>query len=156
VLPRYPKVNPDLVLAGIFFHDAGKIAELSYEHSFEYSNEGQLLGHIVQASMWISDAAKAVEQQTQRPFPRDLLHALLHVVVAHHGQQEFGSPKTPATPEACMVHYLDHLDAKLNMVFTAIETDPDVTSDWTAWVSALQTRVFKGAGRGPSSGGGAP
>lgn len=143
ILPAYPQVSADLVLAGIFLHDAGKTAELVYENRFEYSDEGQLIGHIVQVVIWIDREARALEQDTGRPVPELLLASLKHVIVAHHGQYEFGSPKLPATPEAVMVHYLDNLDAKLNMMFAAIETDVDDSSNWTQWIPALQTRVFK-------------
>jgi len=143
VLPRYPAVSADLVLTGVFLHDAGKTAELSYATSFAYTNEGQLLGHIVQTAMWIDRKARQLEIEQGRPFPPDLLAALQHIIVAHHGRYEFGSPKLPATAEAIMVHYLDNLDAKLAMVFGAIDSDLDEASDWTDWVPALETRVFK-------------
>jgi 3'-5' exoribonuclease len=143
VLPRYPQVNADLVLAAVLLHDAGKTAELKFETSFDYTNEGQLVGHIVQACIWVHEAAREVEAQTGRPFPPEMLSALKHIIVAHHGRYEFGSPKLPATPEAVMVHYLDNLDAKLNMMLTAIESDADESSDWTQWIPALETKVFK-------------
>jgi 3'-5' exoribonuclease len=143
VLPRYPDLSADLVLAGVFLHDAGKTAELSYTTSFAYTNEGQLIGHIVQTAIWIDEKARTLEVETGCPFPADLLAALQHLIVAHHGRYEFGSPKLPATAEAIMVHYLDNLDAKLAMVFGAIESDLDEASDWTSWVPALETRVFK-------------
>jgi len=143
VLPRYPEVSADLVLTGVFLHDAGKTRELSYTRNFEYTTEGQLVGHIVQTAIWVAEKARQVEAETGRPFPPDLLAALQHIIVAHHGRYEFGSPMLPATAEAIMVHYLDNLDAKLTMVFEAIEADMDEASDWTGWVSALETRVFK-------------
>jgi 3'-5' exoribonuclease len=143
VLERYPRVNRDLVLAGMFLHDAGKVAELSYESSFEYTVEGQLVGHIVQASVWVQEAARALEAETGRAFPRLLLAALLHIIVSHHGRYEFGSPKLPATAEAFVVHHLDNLDAKLNMVFAAIDADADDSNAWTSWIPALETKIFK-------------
>lgn len=143
VLPRYPEVSTDLVLAGVFLHDAGKTAELSSTTSFAYTNEGQLVGHIVQTAVWVHERSRQVEAETGKPFPADLLATLQHIIVAHHGRYEFGSPKLPATAEAIMVHYLDNLDAKLAMVFEAIESDLDESSDWTGWVPALETRVFK-------------
>lgn len=143
VLPRYPEVSADLVLAGLFLHDAGKTAELAYDTNFSYTTEGQLVGHIVMTAIWINERVRKIEAETGRPFPPDLLAALQHLIVAHHGKYEFGSPKLPATAEAVMVHYLDNLDAKLNMVFQAIESDPDEESDWTQWIPALETRVFK-------------
>ena len=143
VLPRYPQVSSDLVLTGLFLHDAGKSAELDHISSFEYTNEGQLIGHIVLTAIWVAERAKLIEQETGQPFPPDLLAALQHIIVAHHGRYEFGSPKLPSTAEAIMVHYLDNLDAKLNMAFNAIEQSPDKDSDWTKWVPALETRIFK-------------
>ena len=143
VLPRYPDVSADLVLTGVFLHDAGKTAELSYTTSFAYTNEGQLVGHIVQTAIWVAQKARELEAEGDRPFPADLLAALQHVIVAHHGRYEFGSPRLPATAEAIMVHYLDNLDAKLAMIFEAIESDVDEASDWTNWIPALETRVFK-------------
>jgi 3'-5' exoribonuclease len=143
VCPLYPQVNRDLVLAGIFLHDAGKIAELKYETNFEYSNEGQLLGHIVQCVLWIHQRCREIEAETGKPFPATLEMSLKHLVLAHHGKFEFGSPRLPATSEAFVVHYLDNLDAKLAMVTEAIAGDTDAASDWTGYVKALETRVFK-------------
>ena len=143
VLPRYPQVDADLVLTGVFLHDAGKAAELDHLTSFEYTNEGQLIGHIVLAAIWIAQKVREMELETGRPFPPRLLAALQHIIVSHHGRYEFGSPKLPSTAEAVMVHYLDNLDAKLTMVFNAIAADPDDSSEWTKWVPALETRIFK-------------
>lgn len=143
VTPRYPDVSRDLVLAGIFLHDCGKVRELAYETNFSYTDEGQLIGHISIALLWIREKAAEVEKETGRPFPRDVEMALGHIILAHHGKYEFGSPRLPATAEAVMVHYLDNLDAKLNMVFEAIHADNDPQSRWTEYVRALETRVFK-------------
>ncbi len=143
VLPRYPRVSSDLVLAGIFLHDAGKTAELSFTTSFNYTTEGQLLGHIVQATLWVQEKVRQIEAQTGKPLCRETVTALLHIIVAHHGKYEFGSPKLPATAEAIMVHHIDNLDAKLTMLFSAIDADPDETSEWTAWVTPLETKVYK-------------
>lgn len=143
ILPRYPNVDRDLVLTGIFLHDAGKTAELACDTSFHYTNEGQLIGHIVQAVLALHEKAAAVSARTGRPFPPEILHALGHIILSHHGRYEYGSPKLPATREAVFVHYLDNLDAKLHMIEAAIDADPDAASDWTAWVPALETRIFK-------------
>ncbi|MFO0838410.1 MAG: TraI domain-containing protein [Phycisphaerae bacterium] len=143
VLPRYPEVSADLVLAGLFLHDAGKTRELSFRTNFDYTSEGQLLGHIVLATMWVQEKARLLERESNTAFPPEILFALQHILVAHHGKYEFGSPRLPATPEAIMVHYLDNLDAKLNMMLTAINADADAASDWTPWIAALETRVFK-------------
>lgn len=143
ICPLYPQVSRDLVLTAIFLHDAGKVRELSYETNVAYTNEGQLIGHIVQCVLWIHEKCREVERETGQPFPADVEMILKHLILAHHGKYEFGSPRLPAVPEAFMVHYLDNLDAKLQMCFEAIETDPDASSDWTGFVKALETRIFK-------------
>jgi 3'-5' exoribonuclease len=143
ICPLYPHVSADLVYAGIFLHDAGKVRELAFETNFEYTNEGQLLGHITQAVLWIHDKCRELERETGQPFPADCEMALKHIILAHHGKYEFGSPRLPATAEAIMVHYLDNLDAKLAMINEAILGDTDAASAWTSYVKALETRVFK-------------
>ena len=143
VIPRYPEVSLDLVLAGIFLHDLGKTAELTYETCFQYTNQGQLIGHIVQAVIWVEEKAKAVEAESGQPFPAEIKTALEHLILAHHGQYEFGSPKLPAMPEAIAIHHLDNLDAKLEMFTSKIRNDPDSASDWTDYVRGLDTRIYK-------------
>ncbi|NLX12800.1 MAG: HD domain-containing protein [Phycisphaerales bacterium] len=143
VIPRYPEVSLDLMLAGVFLHDLGKLAELDYQVSFTYSNAGQLLGHLVQATLWIEDKAKAVEAETGQPFPAPIKEVLQHLVLSHHGSYEFGSPKLPAIPEAIALHHLDNLDAKLNMYLSKIKSDPDPSSDWTEYVRSLETKIYK-------------
>jgi len=143
VVPRYPALCRDLMLAGVFLHDIGKSAELGYDTNFVYTNEGQLVGHIVQAVVWIDRKIQAVEAKTGKPFPADLKAALEHIILAHHGQYEFGSPKLPATLEAIAIHHLDNLDAKLNMYLNKIDADPDPASDWTQFVPSLGTKLFK-------------
>ena len=141
-IPRYPKVHLDLVLAGVFLHDLGKTSELSFDTSFKYTDEGQLLGHITICVQWIDRMAERVACDTGKPFPDRVKWALQHIVISHHARPEFGSPKPPATPEAMAVHYLDNLDAKLNMSVAAIEADTD-DRDWTPFNRALETKLFK-------------
>jgi 3'-5' exoribonuclease len=143
VIPRYPEVSLDLVLAGLFLHDLGKTAELNYETSFQYSNRGQLIGHIVQCTIWIEEKVKQVEAETGQPFPVEIKDTLQHLVLSHHGTYEFGSPKLPAMPEAVAIHHLDNLDAKLQMYMSKIKGDPDPASDWTEYVRGLDTKIYK-------------
>jgi 3'-5' exoribonuclease len=141
ILPLYPDVQSDLVLAGIFLHDMGKTEELSYDMAFSYTDSGQLIGHIVQTVLMVNQKADAlIAKGTQIEQP--VLDALEHIILSHHGAFEFGSPKLPATPEAFMVYYIDDLDAKINQVTIAIDNEQS-DSNWTAWKSALQTRLFK-------------
>lgn len=142
VIPLYPKLNLDLVLAGVFLHDIGKSKELTFETNIAYSDSGQLLGHIVQATMMIEQKADALAA-SGKPIPDRLRWELQHIVVSHHGSYQFGSPKLPAIPEAIAVHYLDNLDAKVNMFLSEIENHPDPASRWTNYNRALETRIFK-------------
>ncbi|MBN2561406.1 MAG: HD domain-containing protein [Phycisphaerae bacterium] len=140
---QYPEVSRDLVLVGVFLHDIGKAAELTYETSFTYSNAGQLVGHITQAAIWIDQKVADVEQESGERFPEDLQSVLTHIVVSHHGFYEYGSPKLPACPEAFVVHYLDNIDAKVHMSLGAIHDARNADSDWTEFTRSLDTRIFK-------------
>lgn len=141
ILPLYPQVQPDLVLAGIFLHDMGKTEELSYDMAFSYTDSGQLIGHITQTLLMVNKKADALRAKGVQ-IDQQILDALGHIILSHHGEYEFGSPKLPATPEAFMVYYIDDLDAKVSQVTTAIENEPG-ESDWTAWKNALQTRLYR-------------
>lgn len=143
VIPRYPEVSLDLVLAGVFLHDIGKTAELLYDTSFRYSDGGQLVGHIVQAALWVEQKSRDVEKQTGKPFPEDLKVALQHIIVSHHGQYAFGSPKLPASPEAIAVHYLDNIDAKIYTYLYEIRTADNPDSNFTDYIRSLETKVYK-------------
>jgi 3'-5' exoribonuclease len=143
ILPLYPQVNADLVLAGLFLHDTGKIRELSSGAAFEYTDEGQLVGHVVQAAIWIEQKAAEAEKESGR-FPADVKWVLQHIVLSHHGTYEFGSARLPATPEASMVHSLDQMDSKIYEFCAAIHDCTDESSSWTEWVRPLNTRVYRG------------
>jgi len=143
VVPLYPRLSLDLILVGLFLHDIGKAKELTYETAIGYSDQGQLIGHIALATMMIEEKAKEAAAKTGKPFPDRLRWALQHIVLSHHGQYAFGSPKLPALPEAMAIHYLDNLDAKLNMFFTAVDDDRDPHAHWTEYVRAIETKVYK-------------
>ena len=141
ILPLYPQVQPDLVLAAIFLHDIGKTEELTYDMAFSYTDSGQLLGHIAQTLLMINKKADALAAKGT-PIDKSILDTLGHIILSHHGRYEFGSPKLPATPEAFMVYYIDDLDAKLNQVTAAIDSETS-DSNWTGWKNALQTKLYK-------------
>ena len=143
VIPLYPKLSLDLVLAGLFLHDIGKAEELVYDTAIAYSDDGQLIGHITKAAIWIETKADAVSKRTGKAFPDPLKWVLQHIVLSHHGHYEFGSPRLPAIPEAMAVHYLDNLDAKVNMLLTEIENDRDPAGHWTNYNKAVETRIYK-------------
>jgi len=143
VIPRYPRLSLDLVLAGVFLHDIGKTTELQYETNIAYSDEGQLVGHVVQAAIWIEAKAAQAAAKTGTPFPTELKLVLQHIVLAHHGTYEFGSPKLPATPEAIAIHHLDNLDAKVFMFLREIDQDKDPESRWSHFSKVLSSKVYK-------------
>ena len=105
---HYPQVDRDLLVAGAFFHDLGKIRELSFERQVEYSDEGRLVGHLVMTAQWIHDKARRIG------VPRDLEHHVVHLVLSHHGRLDYGSPKVPMTLEALLTHEIDELDSRVN------------------------------------------
>jgi len=141
ILPLYPKVQADLVIAGIFLHDMAKTDELAYEMAFSYTDGGQLLGHITQTAIMVSKRADIVRGKGV-DIDQPLLDSLLHIILTHHGAYEFGSPKLPATAEAFMVSYIDNMDAKMNQTIMAIENEPG-EGDWTPYKSSLQTRLYR-------------
>src|SRR3954464_860221 len=129
---NYPQINRDLLLTGAFLHDIGKIHELTYNRSFSYTTRGQLLGHmVIELEMLQAKLAQLPD------FPPDLKTLVEHLIISHHGQYDFGSPKLPMFPEALMLHYLDDLDSKMESMRAHFEREIDVESPWTAYNSSL-------------------
>ena len=143
ILPGYPQLNPDLLLAGIFLHDIGKIAELTYTTSINYTNSGQLLGHLTQGVLILREKADLAAKALAGEFPTDTLNQLMHIILSHHGQYEFGSPVLPATAEAIVVHYLDNLDAKLNGLQNALAGLVPDDGNWTSFLKMFERRMYK-------------
>ncbi len=141
MMPCYPQLQSDLVLAGIFLHDMGKTEELTYKMAFGYSDSGQLLGHIVMTVSMIEKKASAMEA-AGKEVNKEILQSLEHIVLAHHGEYEFGSPKLPMTAEAFLVGFLDNIDAKINQVTGKIENEPG-DSNWTAFIKSLDTKIYR-------------
>jgi 3'-5' exoribonuclease len=109
--------------------------------TFEYTDSGQLIGHIPKTLLMIHRKAEALRAGGTR-IDESVLDALGHIILSHHGQYDYGSPKLPATAEAFMVYYIDDLDAKMNQVTSAIENELS-EANWTAWQNALQTRLYR-------------
>jgi 3'-5' exoribonuclease len=129
---NYPQVNRDLLLAGAFLHDIGKIQELTYNRAFSYTTRGQLLGHmIIELEMLQSKVAKLPD------FPAELKTLLEHLIISHHGQYDFGSPKLPMFPEALMLHYLDDLDSKMEAMRAHFEREVELEGPWTSYNASL-------------------
>ena len=129
---NYPQINRDLLLTGAFLHDIGKIYELNYTRSFSYTTRGQLLGHMI-IELELLQAKIA-----QLPgFPDEMKTLLEHMIISHHGQYEFGSPKLPMFPEALMLHYLDDLDSKMESMRAHFEREAENGSSWTTYNPSL-------------------
>ena len=141
----YPSLDRDLMLCGVLLHDIGKTRELSCDAGFVYTDEGQLLGHLVIGVEMLTEKVRVVERQTGEPFPDELLWRLKHLIVSHHGNYEFGSPRLPMTPEGIALHLIDNLDAKIHEFSQAIAADPNAGSHWTLFQPRLDRKLFKGA-----------
>jgi 3'-5' exoribonuclease len=129
---NYPQINRDLLLTGAFLHDIGKIHELTYHRSFTYTTRGQLLGHmIIELEMLQAKLAMLPS------FPEPLKTLVEHLIISHHGQYDFGSPKLPMFPEALMLHYLDDLDSKMESMRAHFERDANSEGSWTGYNSSL-------------------
>lgn len=144
VAPLYPSLNADLLLMGAFLHDAGKVDELTYDRDFAYSDEGQLIGHLVIAVGMLDRKLREVERLAGESVPEELVLRIKHMIVSHHGQYEYGSPKLPMTLEAVALHQLDNLDAKMHSFDQLIRDDPNVDSGWTNFHHNLGRKLFKG------------
>jgi 3'-5' exoribonuclease len=142
-LEVYQDLHADLVLAGAILHDLGKVKELANPQAPDITVAGALLGHIVLGWEMVREEARAQD------FPDPaLLLELEHIILSHHGSQEFGSPVPPKTREAMLVYYLDDLDAKLKMMDMHLESD-NTAGDFTSYHRVLQRGLYKGGERSP-------
>jgi 3'-5' exoribonuclease len=133
---HYPEINRDLLLTGVILHDIGKLQELRWGMTFDYTLEGQLVGHIAIAIGMIEKKLAAMPE-----FPPTLRILVEHLVLSHHGRLEFGSPKLPMIPEAVLLHYLDDLDAKMHTMrseFERHEAQGAEPGDMTDWVRSME------------------
>ncbi len=140
VCRNYPQINRDLLLSGAFLHDIGKIHELTYNRSFSYTTRGQLLGHmIIELEMLQAKLALVPD------FPAELKTLLEHLIISHHGEYEFGSPKLPMIPEALLLHYMDDLDSKMEAMRAHFEREADLESPWTSYNASLGRPLLNSA-----------
>jgi 3'-5' exoribonuclease len=133
---HYPEINRDLLLTGVILHDIGKLQELRWGMTFDYTLEGQLVGHIAIAIGMIEKKLAVMPE-----FPPTLRILVEHLVLSHHGRLEFGSPKLPMIPEAVLLHYLDDLDAKMHTMrseFERHEAQGAEPGDMTDWVRSME------------------
>jgi 3'-5' exoribonuclease len=121
---QYGRVDRDLLLTAALLHDVGKIRELSYETSIDFTDAGHFLGHVTQGVLLVSELAN-----NKPSFPESKLQQLLHCIISHHGELEWGSPKRPKTIEALILHHVDNLDAKVKGFLEIVEGSRDAA--WT-------------------------
>jgi 3'-5' exoribonuclease len=137
VATHYPELDLDLLLTAAILHDVGKLEELCYERAIGYTTPGQLLGHIV---MELETVTRAIDKIDG--FPPALKTVVQHLLISHHGEYEFGSPKLPMIREAMVFHYLDDLDSKLAAVRAALSTSSG-DDEWSSYSSALGRKFLK-------------
>lgn len=134
----HKELNRDLLVAGAMLHDYGKIDELVFDSAFDYSDKGKLLGHIVLASIKVSEAINEISG-----FPEELKNQLLHLILSHQGKLENASPVVPRTLEAIALYHADELSAQTNAYKSAIINDLNAQSDWTKYISLISTQLYK-------------
>ncbi|MEJ5369144.1 MAG: HD domain-containing protein [Bryobacteraceae bacterium] len=132
---HYPGIDRDLLLAGVLLHDIGKIRELDFSRSFSYTTEGGLVGHIQLGLRIVAD-------HLPQGFPPKLRNLLEHMILSHHGQLEFGSPKLPSFPEAMLLHLIDLTDSKMAAIQAALEKDGNSEGVWTGYNAALERSLL--------------
>jgi len=135
---HYKTIDLDLLLTGVVLHDVGKVEELSYARGFSYTADGQLLGHIIQG-LRIMDGKFAKLPD----FPPKLRTLVEHMIVSHHGELAFGSPKVPIFAEALLLHHLDNLDSKMDAVRGALQRERLVDGEFTGWIAPLERVLLK-------------
>jgi 3'-5' exoribonuclease len=137
VAQHYPELNLDLLLTVAMLHDVGKLEELCYDRAIGYTTEGQLLGHIVMELETVTNAMNAIVG-----FPANLKTVVQHLLISHHGQYEFGSPKLPMIREAMVFHYLDDMDSKMAAVRASLATASG-EEEWSTYSAALGRKFLK-------------
>ena len=132
----YPVLKRDLLLTSAICHDIGKIKEISPFPENDYTDDGQLLGHIVMGSQMVAEKAALIEG-----FPHELLSQVQHCILAHHGKYEFGSPKVPALIEAVALNFADETDAKLEIFKEILQNNPDNNGGWLGFNRLFETNL---------------
>jgi 3'-5' exoribonuclease len=144
VAPRYPQLDQDKLLVGAFLHDAAKVDELSYDRDIAYTDEGQLLGHMIMGVTMVDEKVREAIRKDGMPMPEKLITEIKHMIVSHHGEYEYGSSKLPMTLEAVALHHLDNLDAKLASFTQLMKDCPNADSPWTQYFTQIGRKLYKG------------
>ena len=133
---NYKILNKDLLVCAAMFHDIGKLEELSTFPENDYTDEGQLLGHIMIGAMEIAERIKTIDG-----FPVKLAHEMEHCILAHHGELEYGSPKKPALPEAVALSYADNIDAKMETMRELLANVPEGDTQWQGFNRLFESNI---------------
>ncbi|MCS7238269.1 MAG: HD domain-containing protein [Thermoguttaceae bacterium] len=141
----YPNVNKSLLLTGILVHDIGKLEELSPHPSAEYTDRGQLVGHVIIGIEMLHEKVRQAEMLSGEKFPPELLLRLEHIIASHHGEYEFGSPRLPMTLEALLIHHLDLMDSKYSAFMQAFTDTPQGDNPWSRFHPQLGRKLFRGS-----------
>ncbi|MBI2000757.1 MAG: HD domain-containing protein [candidate division NC10 bacterium] len=138
----YPALDRDLLLAAAILHDVGKVRELTWDRVFDYTDAGRLLGHISLGALLVEERIRAIPD-----FPEPLAQRLLHCILSHHGELEWGSPKRPKTLEALVLHYAEDLDGKVNSFLNFAQSHPDPQHPgWSQFNRSLDRYLYFGGG----------
>lgn len=137
IAPVYPQIDRDLLVAGALLHDIGKVGEYDFYTDIDFTDEGRLLGHIVIGTQMLESYMNQLPD-----FPRELRLILLHLIVSHHGQYEWQSPKRPKFLEAALLHHLDMIDAEVDMFSAAAASRENPQDHWSGWVKGLDRYVY--------------
>jgi 3'-5' exoribonuclease len=151
VAPLYPALDRDLLLVGVLVHDIGKVRELESLQGFSYTDEGQLLGHVLLGLEIVDAKIRGIEARTGQRFASEAAVRVKHMIASHHGQYEFGSPKLPMTLEAVALHHLDHLDAKMAGTIQLLQNEATAEDGWTQYQQSQGRKFFRGRGVDASS-----
>ncbi|MBU6308213.1 MAG: HD domain-containing protein [Planctomycetes bacterium] len=146
VAPLYPALDRDLLLVGVLVHDIGKVRELESLQGFSYTDEGQLLGHVLLGLEIVDAKIRAIEARTGQRFSIEAAVRVKHMIASHHGQYEYGSPKLPMTLEAVALHHLDHLDAKMAGTIQLLQNEATAEDGWTQYQQSQGRKFFRGRG----------
>ena len=141
VIELYPQIDPDMLRTGALLHDMGKLREYVWDFDIDFSDDGRLLGHITMADEMITDALASMPD-----FPEELALRLRHMLLAHHGRLEWGSPRAPMTLEAIALHHIDNLDAQINRFSTLLEQRDVDDERWTPYERSIDRKLFIGGG----------
>jgi len=139
VCAHYPDLDRDLLIAGAFLHDIGKIQEFVYDLYIEYSDSGRLLGHMVLGTQILDEQIRIIKH-----FPSREALLLKHLILSHHGQTEFGAVKLPMTREAFVLHFADDLDAKMHTLSRILSESKEGDSCWTSYQPLFSRFFLKG------------